>query len=130
MFLTAASKHDIIRGEAMDLSKERRRFKRIPVDLWVKEESGDYYFFHQASDLSIGGLFLNNKVISNELRRATYKFKLPNSSEVITVQGEAVYDLVKDKLQKKTGTGIRFLNLKPEYKRVIEDYIGGNRFSI
>lgn len=114
----------------MDGSKERRRFKRIPVDLWVKEESGDYYFFHQAGDLSIGGLFLNNKIISKEIKQATYKFKLPNSPEVIAVEGEAVYDLVKNKMQKKTGAGIKFLNLKPEYKRVIEDYIEGNRFSV
>lgn len=131
MFLTAASRSDIIRGDAMDNNtKERRKFKRIPVDLWVKEESGDYYFFHQASDLSIGGLFLNNKIISNDMKKATYKFKLPNSSGVITVMGEAVYDLVKNKLQKKGGTGIKFLNLTPEFKRVIEDYIGGNRFCL
>jgi hypothetical protein len=109
--------------------KERRRSRRIPVELWVKEENGDYYYFHQASDLSIGGLFLNNKIISRDSTHATFKFKLPNSADIITVKGEAVYDVVKNKLQKKTGTGIKFIDLKPEHKKVIEDYIDGNRFA-
>ena len=112
----------------MESSKERRKHKRVPVDLWVKEEAGDYYYFHQAGDLSLGGLFLNNKIISKETKLATYKFKLPNSSEVITVKGEAIFDIVKNKFQKRTGTGVKFLNLSQDHKKIIEEYIAGDRF--
>ncbi|MFC2075437.1 PilZ domain-containing protein, partial [Bdellovibrionota bacterium] len=86
------------------------------------------YYFHQATDISLGGLFLAKKIISKDTRKGTYKFKLPNSPEVITVEGEAVYDTVKFGIQKKTGSGIRFTNLKPEDKEIISDYIEGNRF--
>ena len=102
------------RGIIMDGTKERRKHKRVPVDIWVKEEAGDYYYFHQAIDMSVGGLFLNNKIISNETKRATYKFKLPNSDEVIKVEGEATYDVVKNKTCKKCGAGIKFLNISKE----------------
>ncbi|MBI2608477.1 MAG: PilZ domain-containing protein [Deltaproteobacteria bacterium] len=105
------------------MTSEKRKHLRAPVEMWVKEESEEHYFVHRASNISIGGLFLENKVVVKKNTISTYLFRLPTSQQLIVVQGKPVYDSISEKKKNRKGTGIKFLDLSPEAKQLIRDYV-------
>lgn len=43
-------------------SGERRRWPRVPVHLWGETTDGEATYFHQAADLSAGGVFFETAI--------------------------------------------------------------------
>jgi len=46
---------------------ERRGARRIPINIWVREERQDYYFLYKATDISEGGMFLEKKILRSTI---------------------------------------------------------------
>ena len=46
----------------------RRAAPRMPVSLWAVEDDGSGIYYHHVSDLSPGGLFLENRPEASTLR--------------------------------------------------------------
>ncbi|MBI2026374.1 MAG: PilZ domain-containing protein [Deltaproteobacteria bacterium] len=100
----------------------RRKHQRAPVEIWVKEENGDFFFTHRASNISVGGFFLEKKVFRIK-SSATFFFRLPTSDELIVVRGRSVYDTALDPDKTSIGTGIQFTDLSLDAKKLIHEYV-------
>ena len=101
---------------------EKRGFRRAPIEMWVKEEAGDYYYIHRACNISVGGLFLEKKFAANKQGISTFLFRLPISQELIVVQGKPAYDTAGRKTF-HSGTGIEFIDLPKGAKKLIQKYV-------
>ena len=101
---------------------EKRRHERAPIEMWVKEENGDFFFIHRASNISIGGVFLEKKVLMATNRIATFFFRLPISDEVI-VAGRSVYDTALNPKKTSIGSGVEFIDLTLDAKKLIHEYV-------
>ena len=102
---------------------ERRLGRRIPINIWVREERQDYYFLYKATDISAGGMFLEKKIENpNCMVRSTFKFTLPKSSRLITVEGEVVFTAVTT-TNPRSGSGILFINVSNQDKKLINKFI-------
>ena len=105
---------------------ERRIFRRVPVNIWVREEKGDYYFLFKATDISEGGIFLEKKIESPSCKdRSTLKFTLPKSSRLICVQSDIIFSNTTT-TQPRSGSGLKFVNLTSQDKKLITKYIQQN----
>ena len=102
---------------------EKRGSKRAPIEMWVKEEAGDYYYIHRACNISIGGLFLEKKFAANKKGISTFLFRLPISHELIVVQGKPAHDTAGKKKTSNTGTGIQFVDLPKDARKLIHKYV-------
>ncbi len=105
---------------------EKRGSRRAPIEMWVKEEAGDYFYIHRACNISVGGLFLEKKVIANKRVPSMFLFRLPISQELIVVQGKPAYDTAGKKTS-NTGTGIEFIDLPKEAKKLILKYVSAHK---
>lgn len=101
---------------------EKRKSGRAPIEMWVKEEAGDYYYIHRACNISVGGLFLEKKFAANKKGISTFLFRLPISQELIVVQGKPAHDTAGKKTS-PIGTGIEFVDLPKDAKKLIQKYV-------
>jgi len=102
---------------------ERRVYRRALVNMWVREEIGDYYFLYKAIDISEGGIFLEKKIAKpNDQTHSVLKFTLPKSSRLITVGGTIAFTNVSTELR-PPGSGVKFINLSLQDKKLILKYI-------
>lgn len=102
---------------------ERRVYRRALVNMWVREEIGDYYFLYKAIDISEGGIFLEKKIAKpNDQTFSVLKFTLPKSSRLITVGGTVAFTHPSTELR-PSGSGVRFVNLSLQDKKLISKYI-------
>ena len=105
---------------------ERRVHRRVPVNIWVREERGDYYFLYKATDISEGGIFLEKKIESPTCKDfSTLKFTLPKSSRLICVSGNVVFSNTTSS-HPRSGSGLKFSNLTLQDKKLILKYIQQN----
>lgn len=102
---------------------ERRFTRRIPINIWVREERQDYYFLFKATDISEGGMFLEKKIEApHSTVRSTFKFTLPKSSRLITVEGEVAFTAVSA-ISPRSGSGIRFISVSNQDKKLITKFV-------
>ena len=102
---------------------ERRSSKRISVNMWVREEQGDYYFLYKAADIGEGGLFLEKKIEKPHSQvRSTFKFTLPKSSRLISAEGIVAYTQTSTE-NSRVGSGIRFICLNNQDKKLLTKFI-------
>ncbi len=102
---------------------ERRLARRIPINIWVREERQDYYFLYKATDISEGGMFLEKKIENpNCTVRSTFKFTLPKSSRLITVEGQIVFTSTSS-TSPRSGSGIKFVGVSNQDKKLITKFI-------
>ncbi len=107
------------------MGSERRKFVRVPVKvrMTVKDEegAGDLYFVSR--NLSIGGVFLVSDLLLEQGVKMYLEFSLPPRSALIIVKGEIAW--IKDEAEEEVpgGMGVRFLNLDPESKKIITEFI-------
>lgn len=102
---------------------ERRIARRVPINIWVREERQDYYFLYKATDISEGGMFLEKKIeIPHSIVRSTFKFTLPKSSRLITVEGEVAFTAVSA-TSLRSGSGIKFMAVSNQDKKLITKFI-------
>src|SRR6185437_1475752 len=60
---------------------ERRRDKRIPVDMWVEAEDGEDLYMQRAANLSVGGAFFAQTVPTLVGTKVKLRFQLPGDAD-------------------------------------------------
>jgi uncharacterized protein (TIGR02266 family) len=99
---------------------ERRSSPRIPVEMWVEESTDRELYFQRGANISAGGIFLERTIPHSKGTIVNLQFTLPEDSVPIRVKGEIVN--VGDATG-ELGMGVKFLDLKDEDLRRIEEFI-------
>jgi len=73
-----------------DQSSERRKDRRVPVNLWIEAEAADELYFHRAANLSVGGAFFDKTIPEPVGSLVQLRFSLPGTASEIRCQGEIV----------------------------------------
>lgn len=95
---------------------ERRKDRRVPVELWIEAEAGDELYFHRAANLSVGGAFFDKTIPEPVGKVVTLRFALPSGGSEVSCKGEIVN-------AQDFAMGIKFLDLKDEDRRRIEELV-------
>lgn len=98
---------------------ERRRDKRVPVDIWIEAEDGEDLYLQHAANLSVGGAFFAQTVPTEVGKQVKLRFELPGDPDAIECRGE----IVSAAAAKGLGMGVRFLDLKDSDRDRIEKLI-------
>ncbi|HCF61897.1 MAG TPA: hypothetical protein DFS52_28360 [Myxococcales bacterium] len=96
-----------------DRGSERRRDRRVPVELWIEAEAGDELYFHRAANLSAGGAYFDKTIPEPAGKRVQMRFTLPGTSNEIRCQGEIVSS-------QEFAMGVRFVDLSVADRDSIE----------
>ena len=99
---------------------DRRSGTRVSISLWVEEKKGEDLYFQQAGNLSVGGVFFERTIPNPIGTQVKLKFELPGKEGVIETTGEVVSTPGS---AEGLGAGVKFLNLDPVEKRLIEEFI-------
>lgn len=100
-----------------DSTEDKRRDKRVPLVQEVECEGEFGTLRKPLADISAGGMFIQ---VFNPLPLGTVmkvKFSLPNFAEAMMATTKVVY------AQEKMGMGVRFLDLKPEDKKKVQQFV-------
>ena len=98
--------------------EDRRRDRRIPIDLWIEAEEGDELYYQRAANLSAGGAYFAQTVPQKLGTHVHLKFSLPGEPAEIACNGEIV-----SAPEKGLGMGVRFLDLGEKDRALIESVI-------
>jgi uncharacterized protein (TIGR02266 family) len=98
---------------------ERRESRRVTVELWVEESHGRELYFQRASNLSIGGLFLEGTLPHPPGTVVRLRFTLPGDSTPIETRGE----IVNVPGEEGRGMGLHFVELSPSDRERIDRFI-------
>src|SRR5439155_21989386 len=69
---------------------ERRRWARVPVEMWVQESRGRELYFQRAANLSRGGVFLENTIPHPFGTLVSLEFTLPGHHQSVRLRGRIV----------------------------------------
>ncbi len=100
-----------------DSTEDKRRHRRVPLVQEVECEGDFGTLCRPLADISAGGMFIQ---VFNPLPLGTVmkvKFSLPNFAEAMAATAKVVY------AQEKMGMGVRFLDLKPEDKSKVQQFV-------
>lgn len=91
----------------------------IPVDCSTREA----FFSNRVTNLSRGGLFLRSDSPLPLHAEVDLAFKLPDSGATIQATGRVIwnYDVAKGSSRIVPGSGIKFLDISPADKALLED---------
>lgn len=110
---------------------ERSRLVRVPTKL--NATINQTYRF-AISEIGFGGLFvpfgLNRHVTDRRFKIGAilkFTFQLEEEAPLLSAQGEVVWRRDKDELDLPAGMGIKFINLSPEVKLEVENYVRLNK---
>jgi hypothetical protein len=84
---------------------DKRRQRRIPVELWIEASRDGELYFQRASNLSVGGAYFTQTVPLPVGSKVELKFALPGDPVEIVCKGEIV-------TAKDLGMGVTFVSLK------------------
>jgi uncharacterized protein (TIGR02266 family) len=88
------------------MAGERRKDRRVPIDLWIEAEEGEDLYLQRAANLSVGGAYFAQTVPQKLGTQVHLKFSLPGDEREIRCSGEIV-----SAPEKGLGMGVRFLDL-------------------
>src|SRR5215472_5208903 len=97
---------------------ERRNNQRVIVDLWVEEHTDDALYFQRATNLSMGGLFLDRTLPHPAGTRVQLEVRLPGDGNPLRLSGEVVPCTPRE-----FGMGVRFVELTPHERASISEYL-------
>ena len=89
----------------MAKADDKRRQRRIPVELWIEAERDGELYFQRASNLSVGGAFFAQTIPLPVGTVVSLRFQLPGDPAQIECKGEIV-------TAKDLGMGVHFVALK------------------
>ena len=95
---------------------DKRRQRRIPVEIWIDVEGEGELYFQRASNLSIGGAYFTQTFPMAVGRKVQLKFALPNDPVEIRCKAEIVN-------AKDLGMGVQFIDLGAHDQKRIEALI-------
>ncbi len=101
------------------MSKESRKHKRYKVEAYVDYTGTEVLLNHRISDLSFGGLRIETPDLEEEGQEVTLVISFPELDSIIDVRGEVVWSR-KDPVPQM---GIKFLNLGPRERQLIQKYL-------
>ncbi len=90
---------------------DRRRSDRLPLHIWVEEKSSNASYFHQAANLSLGGIYLRKSLPYEIGTQLEIRFTLPGDPQAIVTSAEVVRYIWDDDAIEQMGMGLRFLTL-------------------
>jgi len=99
---------------------DRRLDDRVPVRIWVDEETGRERCLRRTADLSPGGLQLDLGLPRPIGSRMRLKFTLPGHEHVFDVVAEVVSASWQEE---KPITNVRFLNLSGEEHILLTQFV-------
>lgn len=103
---------------SQETESDRRNNHRVVVDLWVDEHTEDALYFQRATNLSVGGLFLDHTLPHPAGTRVQLEMRLPGETAPLHVCGEVVPATERDR-----GMGVRFVGLSPHERACIAEYL-------
>lgn len=88
----------------MGAAEDKRRQRRIPVEIWIDVDADGELYFQRASNLSVGGAYFTQTFPLEVGRHVKLRFSLPGDERAVECQGEIVNaaDL---------GMGVQFVDL-------------------
>jgi uncharacterized protein (TIGR02266 family) len=105
----------------MGTPDDKRRQRRVPIELWIEAERDGELYFQRATNLSQGGAYFAQTFPLPKGTVVQLRFTLPGDEKEITCSGEIV-------ATKDLGMGVQFVSLSDEAKERIDGYI--DRFSM
>lgn len=109
--------------EAVDEDRrqgERRRWRRVAVELWGEASDGEATYFHQAGDLSEGGVFFAGDIPQPEGTVVTIKLDVPDPDRKGPLELNGVVVNATDR-DGANGMGVKFTGLRQEdTARIVE----------
>ena len=106
---------DVSRG-GVDL-RERRVRERAPVELWVDECVDGAVYFQRATNLSMGGVFLERTLPHAPGTRVALTLRLPDGEAPLQAEGQVVDH------QRERGMGVRFVALAPAARARLANFL-------
>jgi uncharacterized protein (TIGR02266 family) len=105
--------------------RERRRTRRVPVEIQIQYETADGFFQDYMRNLSLGGIFIETSKPLPMNTKLKVRFSLPDMSDPIVADGVVVHTLRlgQPKNPSVSGMGIRFSELEPSSKEMLESYL-------
>jgi uncharacterized protein (TIGR02266 family) len=105
--------------------RERRRAKRVPVEIQIQYETPDGFFQDYMRNLSLGGIFIETPKPLPMNTKLKVQFSLPDMSSPIVAEGVVVHTLRVGQPENPSvsGMGIRFSELEPSSKEMLESYL-------
>jgi uncharacterized protein (TIGR02266 family) len=105
--------------------RERRRARRVPVHIQIQYQTADGFFQDYVRNLSLGGIFIETAKPLPMNTKLRVEFCLPEMPDPITADGIVVHTLRlgQPKNPSVSGMGIRFSELAPSSKRLLEAYL-------
>jgi len=102
----------------------RRTTVRLPLKLWTEGRVDGRLDFHNCSNLSVGGIFIETVEPYDVGKQIQIEFNLPGVYDSIKVTGEVVSHLEEDESgTRHCGNGFRFLDLGEADHQLISKFI-------
>jgi hypothetical protein len=99
-----------------ETAADKRRQRRIPVEIWIEVEGDGALYFQRASNLSVGGAYFTQTFPLPVGTHVQLRFSLPGEQDQIACGAEIVNAL-------DLGMGVRFLDLDAPGQTRIEALI-------
>ncbi len=100
----------------MGAADDKRKQRRIPVEIWIDVDADGELYFQRASNLSVGGAYFTQTFPLPVGRQVRLKFALPGDERQVECKGEIVNAV-------ELGMGVQFLDLKEPDRARIEALI-------
>jgi uncharacterized protein (TIGR02266 family) len=103
-----------------------RAAERFDLEVKVDLESDHNFYTGLTQNISSGGLFIATHHIRKIGDRITLNFTLPGSAKPLLIETEVRWIRENTALMRAhgdTGMGVRFINLSPEAKQVIDAFV-------
>lgn len=100
----------------------RRRFLRVPVQVWVEQWTDRETYHQQSSNLSLGGIYLDRTVPHPEGTLVNLRFTLPGEERPIVCKGRIVYPRGAED---DFGMGLEFVDLPAAEEDHLAEFLKG-----
>jgi type IV pilus assembly protein PilZ len=106
-------------------TSETRQEQRYPVNLRVDYSTRDAFIANRITNLSKGGLFIPTEKPLPVHAELDLVLTLPERAEHIQARGRVIwnYDIRKGTSRVIPGMGIKFVDMSPDDKQKLADYI-------
>jgi len=99
----------------------------VPVQIQIQYQTADGFFQDYIRNLSLGGIFIETSKPLPMNTKLRVEFRLPEMSAAISADGIVVHTFRLGQVKNPTvsGMGIRFSELEPSSKQMLESYLRG-----